>query len=225
MQRGKTWFVKDSQRTAIIKYLNKGLSVRKVASRVGVGSTSVFRAKKHLAENNTLPERKGFARQVLSDDIENALADLIKDMRTKGIFVSNDETRKMAYQIAQNGVSQNRVQQFRLQHWIRNGQKMASESWLKGFLRRRGRFLGRNPTRQPIENEQDKDNDDALSTGTVSDIGEVERQENVLQEDKLREKVQSQQDDISQDESHAEKLITQPVTSNLAKVKGMYNNN
>lgn len=176
LQRGQGWFIPLATVHAIVRYLNMGKGVRAIAKRFGVGASTVSRYKRQLEENNVVAERKGFAGQVLTDEMENALADFIKDMRQKGIAVSGREIRKIAFKIAHNGVQARRVNPRLIETWVRDGGRIATETWLKGFMKRRSRFLGKNPTIPPRESvaTDDQGSNRQRVSGTA---GQVQREQ------------------------------------------------
>lgn len=180
-QRGTRFFLSDGKRNLVAKLLRDGKGCRQVARILQVAASSVSRISRWLAENGEVKKRQGFARQVLSDGVESALADLIKSMRQKGISVNNNEIRQIAFKIAHDGAQQGRVRGQLIQKWIEKGEEMASITWLKGFLKRQSRFMGKNPTNQSRENDNDTDELEELSGQSTASLDQQSDHEGVEQ--------------------------------------------
>lgn len=108
-----------------------------------------------LQENGDIPNRERVGKQILPNKIEHAVAKLIKKMRQKGINVSDDEIRKIAFKVATR-TTDHGVRPEGLRSWV--AKESAGTTWLKGFLRRNKRLLDENPTERE---------DGHMSEGTV----------------------------------------------------------
>lgn len=119
-----------------------------------------------LEEKGDVPNCERNGKQILPNQVEHAVAKIVKKMRQGGISVSNDEIRKIAFKVATKTTDHGvRPETFRA--WA--AKEAAGISWLKGFLRRNKRHLDENPT---------ESDDGEMSDGTVVSEGSSQDDQN-----------------------------------------------